>query len=474
MEKEKRKRKNSAPLPSIGKKVSQGSNYPPFSQPIASSSQAAMHDSGHTSLSQGAHNSRRTSSSTNSSVCTECGSVVSTEDDYTFSCSVCKNLYRGKCLDFDESTLDLISAVFDSITWTCNQCQTNAKSFTDKKPLKSKNQAQLTQAKITSLENEVELLRTRILTLENLISNVPPNASSSMQMCQSSGTDLTGTSKSIPPNVRQELSASDNKSERQMNAITSSVMKAVHGDLLNKKHRQRNLVISGFKPSSTIGDKDLFKDLYASHFDLRPIPEPVLCRRLIPRDQNGSRNKNPNRISPLLVVLQTDAQAQYIISNARSLRNSNSEYTKNNVYINRDLTKLKLLQNTNIGKEDVRRPNSSKRINHQIWIPTNLHPLKMGRRKSTTAIHQSSTSFPPSSFHRRTHFQASLFSVHRVLLRQKATHNVPHQHTAHLRQFHQLHRPTRRPNLRQLPAGTNLQLDVVYDWSPNYTSLRAS
>ena len=124
-----------------------------------------------------------------------------------------------------------------------------------------------------------------------------------------------------------------------MNEIKSSVMKAVHGDLLNKKHRQRNLVISGFKPSSTIGDKDLFKDLYDSHFNLRPIPEPVLCRRLIPRDQNGSRNKNPNRINPLLVFLQTEAQAQYILSNARFLRNSNSEYTKNNVYINRDLTK---------------------------------------------------------------------------------------------------------------------------------------
>ena len=133
MEKEKRKRKNSAPLPSVGKKVSRGSNYPPFSQPIASTSQAAMHDGGHTSLSQGAHTSRRTSSPMNSSVCIECRSIISAEDDYTFSCSVCKNLYHGKCLDFDESTLDLISAVFDSVSWTCNQCQTNAKSFIDKK-----------------------------------------------------------------------------------------------------------------------------------------------------------------------------------------------------------------------------------------------------------------------------------------------------------------------------------------------------
>ena len=116
----------------------------------------------------------------------------------------------------------------------------------DKKPLKSKNQAQLIQAKITSLENEVELLRTRILALENLISNAPLNASSSTQISKSSGTDLTGTIKSLPPNVRQENTASDNKSERQLNEIKSSVMKAVHGDLLNKKHRQRNFVIYFF------------------------------------------------------------------------------------------------------------------------------------------------------------------------------------------------------------------------------------
>ena len=273
--------------------------------------------------------------------CTECESIVSQDDDYVFSCTLCKSLYHGRCLDFDESSLDLINAVFDSISWTCNSCQTRAKSVLDRgkistQPQNSGKQNLTLQTKLTSLENEVTSLQARISSLESLMTGLTSVRSSKpvAQNSQSLGNPISEDTASPPITSAQ----GNSRDHLKINEIKNSVMEAVHGDLLNKKHRQRNLVITGLKPSSTIADKDLFKDLYASHFSTRPIPEPVLCRRLIPKDHNKQRN-NVVQISPLLVVLPSEAQAQYILLNARSLRESTRDHIRNHVYINRDLTK---------------------------------------------------------------------------------------------------------------------------------------
>jgi hypothetical protein len=230
--------------------------------------------------------------------------------------------------------MDLIKAVFESISWTCRTCQTNAKSallkVKDKTNTQTQKSSKLDQTqldKLSALEKEIDLLRARISSLESLIST------------ESSA----GTSQSSEINTDTAAPAQSNDHKHsteqlKINEIKSSVMKAVHTDLLNKKNRQRNLIISGLKQSSTIADKDLFKDLYASHFDIRPIPDPIFCRRLTPKDHNKHNNRS-TRIDPLLVVLPTEAQAQYILTNARSLRESDRDHIRDNVYINRDLTK---------------------------------------------------------------------------------------------------------------------------------------
>ena len=331
-----RKRKNSAPLPNFGKKVSnQHVDQSTLSQSnVVPSSQPVMHDRGYKNKMAGHKQSRDLNQVGPGSTCPECNLNVSNEDDYIFSCTVCKNVYHGKCLEFDESSLDLIKAVFESISWTCRSCQTNAKSALLKVKDKTNTQAQKSSKldqtqldKLSALEKEIDLLRARISSLESLIST------------ESSA----GTSQSSEINTDTAAPAQSNDHKHsteqlKINEIKSSVMKAVHTDLLNKKNRQRNLIISGLKQSSTIADKDLFKDLYASHFDIRPIPDPIFCRRLTPKDHNKHNNRS-TRIDPLLVVLPTEAQAQYILTNARSLRESDRDHIRDNVYINRDLTK---------------------------------------------------------------------------------------------------------------------------------------
>ena len=123
----------------------------------------------------------------------------------------------------------------------------NAKSFLRKnksviQPLKTIKQVQSTQAQLTSLENEVEILRSRIVALENFISSLPLNAPSTMQIMSSSAPIHSDASESLQRNAGHDTSALNNKTARQINEIKSSVMKAVHGDLINKKHRQRILL----------------------------------------------------------------------------------------------------------------------------------------------------------------------------------------------------------------------------------------
>ena len=112
---------------------------------------------------------------------------------------------------------------------------------------------------------------------------------------------------------------------------TADLIKAVHKDLISQRERQKNIVVSGMKPSSTITDKDLIKNLIGTHLGIIPIPEPSFVRRLT--------TSSTDKIQPLLVCFPTETAASEILSQARNLRKSNSEYIKSNVYINRDLTK---------------------------------------------------------------------------------------------------------------------------------------
>jgi len=112
----------------------------------------------------------------------------------------------------------------------------------------------------------------------------------------------------------------------------NAVVSAVYADFEEKDRRAKNIVISGLCTSSQ-SDKVSVENLCNSEFGF--TPRIVKCRRLgLPRD---------GRVQPLLVVLETVNDSEFLIKNARCLRRSADPVIRDSVYINPDLTKAEAL-----------------------------------------------------------------------------------------------------------------------------------
>jgi len=115
--------------------------------------------------------------------------------------------------------------------------------------------------------------------------------------------------------------------------LRNAVVSAVYSDFEEKDRRAKNIVVSGLSPSSSSSDKTLIENLCHTEFQLNP--QIVKCRRL--------GKSIPDRVQPILVVFQTVREADFLIANAKWLRQSSNPAVKNSVYINPDLTKAESL-----------------------------------------------------------------------------------------------------------------------------------
>ena len=315
-----RKRKNSAPNLTCANKVSKtSSEILTLSQPAGQASAAkktgALYQVNDLS----------------SNCCDICLKVIETDgddddDSFIFTCTVCKHSSHGSCLDFEESCLDLIAAVYKSISWTCKGCQDLARSSSTK----GKTTNRMTN--VSNISNELETLRARLAALEKIVFDLTARLQAA---------PIDSTENAVNKDSRPWSSVVETNEQAPTNNIQiSDVIKAVHGDLINKRNREKNVVITGLKPSTTIADKDLFRSLCASDLGIHPIPDPVSCRRLVSKQRQAKGNSiDPNHVHPLLVVFSSEEGANRILSNAKLLRQSSSDYVKASVYINRDLTK---------------------------------------------------------------------------------------------------------------------------------------
>ena len=84
---------------------------------------------------------------------------------------------------------------------------------------------------------------------------------------------------------------------------------------------------------SSTSDKVSAETLCQTEFGFSP--HILRCRRL--------GQVRPGRVQPVLVVLKSVEQAEFLISNAKSLRQSDNPQVKSSVYINADLTKAEAL-----------------------------------------------------------------------------------------------------------------------------------
>ena len=185
---------------------------------------------------------------------------------------------------------------------------------------------------MSHISNELDTLRARLAALEKVVFDLTARLQTA---------HIDSTEDAVNKDSSSWSSVVKTNTQTPTNNIhISDVIKAVHGDLINKRNREKNIVITGLKPSSTIADKDLFRSFCASHLGIHPIPEPVSCRRLVSsKKQAMGKSIDPNHVHPLLVVFSCEEGANRILSNAKLLRQSSSDYVKASVYINRDLTK---------------------------------------------------------------------------------------------------------------------------------------
>ena len=202
-----------------------------------------------------------------------------------------------------------------------------------------------------------------------------------------------------------------NKPATSNNIPIADVIKAVHGDLMNKKHREKNIIITGLKPSPTIGDKDLFCDMCASQLGINPIPEPVFCRRLGSHDKKPSGSMGPLiqervYVQPLLVTFSNAEHAAKILSLAASLRQSKSEYVRTSVYINRDLTKAEAAaeyeyRQRRRAKAKASLDSTSRPLSAVVVLPPALSgpPVSVSAPSSSSSIPDPSSSQQPGASH---------------------------------------------------------------------------
>ena len=115
--------------------------------------------------------------------------------------------------------------------------------------------------------------------------------------------------------------------------LRNAVISAVYSDFEEKDRRAKNIVISGLSPSTSSSDKTLIENLCHTEFQLNP--HIVKCRRL--------GKPSSDRVQPILVVFQTVHEADFLIKNAKRLRQSSNPTVKISVYINPDLTKAESL-----------------------------------------------------------------------------------------------------------------------------------
>ena len=366
-----RKRKNSAPLLSNNKK-----GQPTFSLSQPLPSRSTGHTDNNTSVDQkGKHRGDRPTFDENL-LCYQCHRIIGSSkesgtcNNYVFNCSICSSCFHGDCLDFDPSTIDLIHAVFDSVPWVCDECKDLARNARNKgkNSLKSKPNAvtelDAVNARLVVLEQTVQKLERSLATNPNHSpGRTQPTDSHPLVSDQSNWTSI----------------AMGGKVDGKKATGTADLIKAVHKDLISQRERQKNIIVSGMKPSATIADKDLIKNLVGTHLGIIPIPEPSFVRRL--------KTSSKDKIPPLLVCFPTETAATEILSQARNLRKSTSDYIKSNVYINRDLTKSEAAAAFEIReKRRIKHRQSQSTGNDHSALPSTSIPLRF-----------SAPSFIPSS-----------------------------------------------------------------------------
>ena len=187
---------------------------------------------------------------------------------------------------------------------------------------------------IDSLKATVKVLQSRLSFVlsylgiaENTdLSNAVSQSSSALSEVTTNGSEVTNGSQ--PTRSYADVIQRSTVPTALNGPLRQAVVSAVYADFEEKDRRAKNVIISGL-PVTSVSDKTSVERLCQSEFGI--IPKVVRCRRL--------GQPRPDRVQPLLTVLETVDEADYLIKNAKSLRQSRDSAVRSSVYVNPDLTK---------------------------------------------------------------------------------------------------------------------------------------
>ena len=123
---------------------------------------------------------------------------------------------------------------------------------------------------------------------------------------------------------RNKTSANDTKT------IADVVLDAFYKDSSDRARRARTVIMSGVAESAEDDDSGYIRHLLQTEFEYEPAS--LMCLRL--------GNNSTGQPRPILVTLPVAEEASWLVANCRRLRKSRDSWVKNNIYINKNLSRI--------------------------------------------------------------------------------------------------------------------------------------
>ena len=106
---------------------------------------------------------------------------------------------------------------------------------------------------------------------------------------------------------------------------------SLHAEFADIRRRKSNVIVSGLKPVVGEDDCNLFSALCEENLSVKPAVIREKCKRL--------GKEKPDKPRLYLVALHSEDSAKELLRAARQLRKSTDNYTRENIFINADLTR---------------------------------------------------------------------------------------------------------------------------------------
>ena len=245
--------------------------------------------------------------------CPLCDESVESSDS-SLKCDICDCLVHHRCtgLDFDVFTklLDIVQMT----GWSCLNCRGESR---------------------TALQH-ISSLQTKMVLLTEQMADV---------LAKVEGLEATLHSCKCSNDTNDSKDAIANVDGIPANVKHTDVAAEVHRTLADASRRRKNVVIVGLPESEGSADElanndhMAFRELCETNFSVVPAISKLGCRRLGNKTQSSSNGNKPRK---LLVHLESEESAVTLIKEARRLRESDSTYIAENVFLNRDMSPAEL------------------------------------------------------------------------------------------------------------------------------------